>query len=135
MAQISKLNSDKAVYQAEKELCLLQVVEDFFVKTKSNTVTVNDFTIYLLIHKTPYLKVAQAIVKDIQLLGYIVIDHSKVKVTPLLHETIVTYEKAIEEYHKKKDISISVLEIDSKFGVIISLLKQLLRKQQGDSQP
>jgi hypothetical protein len=128
-----KLSSDRDVWQVEKELSLLQVIEEFFVKTKNKNVSVNDFTNYLLIHKTPYLKVAQAIVKDIQLLGYITIERSRVKASPLLYETIVSYVTTIENYHKKNDFSISILEIDSEFKMIISLLKQLLKEKHGDT--
>lgn len=125
--------SDRALFQAEKELCLLQIIYNFFVQINNQNVTVYDLINYLIIHKTPYVKVAQNIVKDIQLLGYITVENSNVKATSLLHKTVVNYEKNIQSYHSKNDITISNHEVDRNYRAIILLLKQLLKKQYGDS--
>ena len=127
-AQIPKLSSYKDVYRIEKDLSLLHSIEDFFVKTKNDKVNDNDLIVYLSIHKTPYLKVAQSILEDSQRLGYIIVEHSKVKASPLLHETIVSYEKAIKNYHKRDcSGSISYYEIDKKFDKITALLNKILK--------
>jgi hypothetical protein len=133
MIKNQRIMSDRALFQAEKELCLLQIINDFFVQINDQTVTVDDFINYLIIHKTPYLKIAQNIVKDAQLLGYITVENSNVKATPLLHETVVTYEKNIQNYHNKNDFTTSNFDVDRSFRVIISLLKQLLKRKYGDS--
>jgi hypothetical protein len=126
---IPKLVSDRDLYQIEKDLSLLHIIEDIFVKNKNQKITVNDFIGSLIIHKTPYLKVAQLIFNDAKQSGYIIVEHSTVKPSTLLHETIICYEKAIEAYYKKNNVSVSIFEIDRKFDEIIVLLKKILNEK------
>jgi hypothetical protein len=124
--KLSNIVSDRDLYQTEKELCLLHVFEDFFVKSKNQKVTLNNFKDYLIIHKTPYPTVVETIFQDAKCLGYIVVEGSTVKASDLLHETIVCYEKAIENYHKINNFSVSCFVIDTKFDEIRTYLKKIL---------
>jgi hypothetical protein len=134
-AQFPKLSSDRDLCRLEKDLDLLHIIEECFLKYKKQIITKDEFIDYLIIHKTPYRKVAELVFTDAKLSGYIIVKHSKVEVSSLLHETTIHYEKVIEEYYKRNTSFMGTFEVEEKFNEIISLLKRLIKEKHGDSQP